>query len=84
MRVITAASIKYALNIHAVVQNDLSNSIMISGIAGKAWLLRRRLSESASNYCYNEPDRVVSDSDGLVRAKIQSRQIPETATFLNT
>jgi hypothetical protein len=66
MRVITAASIKYALNIHAVVQNDLSNSIMISGSAGKAWLLRRRVSESASNYCYNEPDRVVSDSDGAL------------------
>jgi hypothetical protein len=34
--VITAATIKYALNIHAAIQDDLLNSFMILGIAGKA------------------------------------------------
>jgi hypothetical protein len=44
--VITAATIKYALNIHAAVPYDIPKSFIISGMAGKSIVSEKNTTNS--------------------------------------
>ena len=71
--VITAATIKYALNIQAAIPYGILNSCMISGIAGRSIVSEKKTVRSVLlKYCQSKPSTATDGNCFLTISYFQS------------